>query len=314
MQINSLLLSQEFRGANVIGFSLLFCIVFSLSLFSGDVFPANNEIDAENAASSESAVTLDFRDGRLSVSASQVPIVELLQLVGDRVGFDVIAYGDFSDHSVSLTFSDLPPAEAVKKLLLDTSAIVSYGKAADPGKQPPISKIFLLGIGTAQSSPIRINTLESGLQNSQRLDEIQSSDAESRIASIERTEGFSDEITLENLAFALQHDPDPEVRLKAITALEKIGGSSAVDVLESGLGDQQAEVREKLVQTLGSIDDERIPLWLGQVLMSDPSEEVRRAAVESLARKDSDTARVFLEAATEDGSSLVSEAALRLSR
>lgn len=277
---------------------------------------------AESAESSKSGtggaglVSIEFHDGRLSLEADQVPVVELMQFVGDEAGFEVAAYGDLAQQRISLSFTDVRMANAIRRLLQGTSAIISYRPSAEPGGQRSIAKIYLLGSGPAAegSEPIRLQTLEPDLDNDLRASEIVSTDAESRIAAIDRAEGLGDELTLENLAFSLQHDPDPAVRLKSIAAIAEIGGSTAADMLEAGLGDDNARVRQQVVQTLGALEDERIPFWLGQVLMGDPSPEVRLAAVQSLARQGGDTARVFIEAATGDSSSDVSEAALGLLR
>ena len=109
-----------------------------------------------------------------------------------------------------------------------------------------------------------------------------------------------------------RYDPVPAVRVRAVTALEQIGGEVAATALETGLGDAYPSVRMKVVQPLGSVQDERVSLWLAQSLMGEPSADVRLKAVHSMARQGGDTARVFLEAAAEDSSNEVSEAALAL--
>lgn len=307
--------SSHKPGSGIAGYAAsLCCIVLAASIHAPGISAAGNETSENDAAVSENSTAVNFHDGRLSVSAQQASLVELMRLVGEAAGFEVTAYGDLSDRPVSVSFSELQLAEALRKLLRDTSAVVSYRASKDPGKEPAVSKIFLLGSNTARAEPIRIDTVEPGLETSMRLDEIQSGDAESRMAAIERTEGLADDITLDNLAFSLNHDPDPEVRLKAISALEQIGGASAAGALESGLGDRNPRVRQKVVQALGRIEDERIPLWLAQVLMGDPSAEVRLVAVRSIARKEGDVARIFLEAASGDSSSAVRQAAEDLIR
>jgi hypothetical protein len=278
------------------------------------VFSAENNLSVENTIVSEKSVRVDFHNGRLSVSVKESSIVELMQIVAEKAGFEVIVYGDFSNQVASETFSELELSVAIRKLLRNTNAIISYRDGPGPDNEPSVSRIFLLGSGSAKVNPIRIRAVEPGLDNQLRLDQAQTVDVQSRLAAIDRAEGLSDDIKLENLAFALQHDPDPEVRIRAITALEDIGGSTAVTALVAGLGDSDATVRKKVVQTFAKINDERIPLWLGQVLMGDPDPEVRLEAVQAVARKDGDIARIFLQAATNDSSSAVSEAALGLLR
>ncbi|MDH3389965.1 MAG: HEAT repeat domain-containing protein [Gammaproteobacteria bacterium] len=295
--------------------TLLAAVGFALSIAIPAVYAAGEADLIDPATDPEDAVSIDYQNGRLSLSAEQAPIVELMQLVADEAGFEAAAYGDFGAQTVSLTFTELPLAVAIRRLLKDTSAIVSYRRAGEPGAERAIEKIFLLGSGSAAGSePIRLETLAPDPDNDLRSSEIEATDARERIDAIERTQGLGDEITLENLAFSLQHDPDPEVRLKAITAIGEIGGSTAAAMLESGLGDDNPRVRQLVVQTLGAIEDERIPFWLGQVLMGDPDPRVRLVAVHSIARQGGDTARIFLEAATGDSSSAVSDAALGLLR
>lgn len=257
---------------------------------------------------------VDFRDGRLSVSAENISIVALMRQVGVEANFDVASYGDLDEQTGSWSFADLPLVEALKKLLRDTNTIITYRSEGDDGDEPRLAKIYLLGTSSSKTGAIRIQTVEPGLDNQLRLDQSQAGDLQSRLDSIDRSEGLADEITLENLSFALHHDPDPEVRIRAVSALEGIGGTAAVTALEAGMGDSDTEVRKKVVQALGKIDDERVPLWLGQVLMGDPEAEVRLEAVRALAQKNDDITRIFLQAATRDSSKLVSEAALQLSR
>lgn len=290
--------------------------VIVLSIVSPAAFASEDSSLAESTTTPGDVISVEFQDGLLSVSAEQAPIVELMQTVADEADFEVTAYGDLSRHLVSISFARVKLKDALKWLLRDTSAIVSYRDSGETRIEPQIARIFLLGTSSAaaKSNPIRVETLAPDPGNNLRASEIRSTDSESRIASIERTAGMNDSITLENLAFSLNHDPDPGVRLKAITAIGEIGGPAAAGMLEPGLGDKDPLVRKTVVQTLGGIEDERIPFWLGQVLMGDPSPEVRLVAVRSIARQEGVTAKIFLEAATGDKSSAVSDAALELLR
>jgi len=284
-------------------------------IVTGGACIASDDSSSTNSTSASGVQNLvDFRDGRLSVSANNISIVALMQLVGAEVNFDVVAYGELDSQAGSWSFSDLPLAAAIRKLLRDTNTIVTYKPGSHSNTEPRLSRIYLLGSTSANISPIRVQTVEPGLDSQLRLDQAQIGDLQNRLTAIDRSEGLVDEITLKNLAFALRHDPDPEVRIRAVSTLGGIGDPAAVTALAGGMGDLDAAVRIKVVQTFGKINDERIPLWLGQVLMGDPEPEVRLEAVQAVARKDGDIARIFLQAATGDSSSLVSEAALQLSQ
>lgn len=274
---------------------------------------AASQLDSPDNTTVSHAV--NFRDGRLSLSANGVSLAVLMQLVGDKAGFEVIIKGELEAQRGSWAFTDLTLNEAVRRLLRDINSIIVYRPGSDDAEST-ISRIYLLGSGSGSDNPgpIRIDTVVPSLENQLRLDQVESGDAEERIAAINRSEGLADDITLQNLAFALQHDPDPEVRIRAISALEGIDAAATVTVLEAGMGDADAEVRIKVMQALAKFDDERIPLWLGQVLMGDPVPEVRLEALRAIARKEGDVAKIFIEAATTDSSKLVSDAALQLIR
>jgi hypothetical protein len=292
-----------------------FVLALVMMIVNGGTSLANDNLSSMNSADTvDISNPVDLRDGRLSVSENNLSLVELMQLVGAEANFNVVAYGDLEGKTGSWSFSDLALIEAVRKLLRDTSTIIIYRPGNDSDVEPEISTVYLLGSNSAKVDPIRITTIETGLDNQLRLDQAQVDDVQNRLADIDRSEGLTDEITLGNLAFALRHDPDPEVRIRAVSALDGIGSKAAVTALEGGLGDLDASVRKKVTLAFGKINDERIPLWLGQILMGDPSAEVRLVAVQSIAQKEGDIARIFLEAATGDSSSMVSEAALQLTR
>jgi hypothetical protein len=290
-------------------------LALSIIVMTGSCLANTAASDPESHDSTTVSPAVDFRDGRLSLSANGISLAVLMQLVGDKAGFEVIANEELEAQGGSWAFTDLTVTEAVRRLLRDTNSIIVY-RPGSGDADSTISRIYLLGSGSGPGNPgpVRIDTVVPSLENQLRMDQVESGGAGERIAAIDRSEGLTDDITLQNLAFALQHDPDPEVRIRAVSALEGIDAATTVTVLEAGIGDADAEVRMKVMQALAKIEDERIPLWLGQVLMGDPVPEVRLEALRAIARKEGDVAKIFIEAATTDSSELVSEAALRLIR
>ncbi len=204
------------------------------------------------------------------------------------------------------------------------SVIISYRSDSDVSDELSVATVYLLGQQSALSNTAAeetqecsvfadcFNTVEPNLANQILMDQIRYSDLQDRVQAIDRLAGLTDDITVTALVFSLQHDPSPTVRARAVTMLERIGGEVAATGLETGLGDDIPSVRMKVVQALGNVQDERVSLWLGQMLMGDPSADVRLMAVQAIAQQGGDTARLFLEAAAEDSSSVVSEATLGL--
>ncbi len=291
---------------------------------AGGVCRADERLPAQDTVVSDKLNLVDFHDGHLSVSADNILLVELLQLVGTEAGFEVVTFGDHDTQTSSWSFSNLPLAEAIEILLSRTSAMISYGGDIDSSGEPSVAAVYLLGprptetntaaAGTQGSfdSADRFNTTEPNLANQILADQARYGDLQDRMQAIDRLAGLADDVTVTILVFSLQHDPDPSVRARAVTALEQIGGEVAATGLETGLGDGYPSVRMKVVQALGNVHDERVPLWLGQTLFGDSSVDVRLNAVQAMAQQGGDTARLFLEAAAEDSSSVVSEAALGL--
>jgi hypothetical protein len=277
----------------------------------------------------EQSDQVDFADGRITVSTGKISLIELMKIMGSRAGFKIISFGDVDIDTGPWSFSDLPLARAIEKVLDGTNAIIAYHDDDSSVHKPEISTVYILGSRNGESSPSQIVIFDTGLgsqvpdQSSEIathqaltdeliLEQTLSGKSQDRIDAIERLQGLSDELTMAHLRFALQHDPDPEVRIRAVSALEQIGGSTAATALQHGLGDDNSSVRINVVKTLGKTHDERVPLWLGQILMGDSNAEVRLQAVHTIANQEGDTARIFLEAAADDSSNQVSAAAVRL--
>ena len=294
------------------GRGIAFCCAIGIAMLTASASMANDGSYLESAAAPVKMNRVDYRDGRLTLSITDMSIVDLMPLIGTKANFKVVAYGDFRRQTGSWSFSDLLLAEAIKTLLRDTNAIVTYSRMNDVGNELKISKIYLLGTESTETNLVRINTVAPSLGTQLLVDQIKIDNSQDRVAAIDSLQGMTDEPTVTNLVFSLEYDPDPVVRSRAITALEEIGGVVAVTALETGLGDDDSSVRIKVVQALGKLEDKRISLWLGQILMGDSSVDVRLEAVKAMALNGDKTSRIFLEAATGDKSKSVREAAVRL--
>ena len=84
------------------------------------------------------------------------------------------------------------------------------------------------------------------------------------------------------MARTLIQDADASVRGQAAAVLEDIAGEEAIRALEAGLGDPNPAVRIKVIGSLEALQAEEAIPTLGQVLFSDPSPQVRLAAVAAI--------------------------------
>lgn len=236
--------------------------------------------------------TVTYWDGRLSVSVSNVSLAELIEHIGARAGFQVERVDNMAGPKTSWAIASLPPAEAVEQAARVSSMVT--------------------GPTTGYAAPAELKTVEPTLANQLLIDAITRSSVQDRLDAVDRLAGRSDDISIANLSFALQHDPDASVRARAVRVLESLHGPRAASALEPGLGDDASSVRIDVVRALGKLADERMPLWLGQVIMGDPSDAVRLEAVRAIAAQPNAMARHFLAAAANDPSAAVRRAAAGL--
>ena len=197
---------------------------------------------------------VNFRDGKLSVSVDRVSRIDLLQRVGDEMGFVVIAVGELKADVRSWSFVDLPLEKALKRLLTDTNAIVTRASPANAAQ--PISAVYLLGSGTGVSSPIELDPVETGA-NELQSSEATGSETEPGPSPASLPEHEVDHEAVAELLNTLHFDAEPESRLRALGELQAIGGDTLRAALESALGDSDEEVRlqvEFLLENLPTQD------------------------------------------------------------
>jgi hypothetical protein len=293
---------------------------------------ANEESVLADEVKAQTPYRVGIENGRLSVTADTMPLVDLMKIVGDKADIKVVPFGEIDIETGPWSFTDVPLTRAIRNLLKGTNSVVSYEKDDGQTETQRISAVFILGAGSTETGDAEFEQVESvptipsdsapmpSIEQTQQqafetelvLRQSLSTDSASRVEAIDRLQGLSDDLTVTQLTFSLREDPDPEVRTRAIELLEEIGGTPAATALEAGLGDDDVTVRKNVVKALGTTQDERVPMWLGQVLMGDESADVRLQAVESIASQEEYSARIFLEAATDDESAQVSAAAVRL--
>jgi HEAT repeat protein len=99
------------------------------------------------------------------------------------------------------------------------------------------------------------------------------------------------------------NDPNAEKnnQRQAIQQLINIGDAASVLALAALLDNQDKEMRQMVVDGIGSINNEESTQVLGQVLQNESDSEIRMVALRALGqRKDNEAARSFLENARED--------------
>jgi HEAT repeat protein len=99
------------------------------------------------------------------------------------------------------------------------------------------------------------------------------------------------------------NDPTAEKnnQRQAIQQLINTGDAASVLALAALLDNQDKEMRQMVVDGIGSINNEESTQVLGQVLQNESDSEIRMIALRALGqRKDDEAARAFLENARDD--------------
>ncbi len=281
--------------------------------------------DFHGAVAGEPPVTatqdlqVEFRDGRLTLQAQDVPLNDVLRAIGENAGFDVVAKGDHSA-LVSRSFSALALEEGLRRLLGGTSFVMFYGGTGDPDRLVLLrddtgvdsgSREMLLSEATIVDEPSQPEIDEPSQAEiekwiSSRLTHV---DRGVRIVAVRRLTRLEPDVAVALAAEVLDRDDDPVVRGQVVAALGKIGGDRAAALLDLVLADEETSVRVQAVRALGVLGGDLAAHSLGRTLSDDADQEVRLMAIDALAGNASVASRSYLQAANAQRDSKIREAA-----
>ena len=252
---------------------------------------------------------LDYRDGRVSLEASDAALAQILQDLAVQAQFHLVLKGHTS-RPVTLSLVEVPLETGLRRLIGDLSAVLIYHPdQPDEAEGPRLRKLLVRGDApgaTLASVPRRLfHSDRLGLVLVDETDPDLRADlaqlpAEERAAAMAWLAGQGGAAAIGALGFFLALDEDPKVRREAAAALERLGGDKVVPAIATGLGDQDPDVRFQAVQALGARAGEPSTMALGQVLFGESDPEIRAQAVVKLAETRTEANRALLESATHD--------------
>ena len=223
-----------------------------------------------------------FHEGSLTVSVENASREDLLHQIGDEVGFIVIAVGELSPDMHSWSFVDLPLEKALKRLLVDTNAIVT--RASDTSSTQPVSAVYLLGSGSGITRPLEIVPVGPEPDEQWWQDETISGSAlkpiqatlsqdyypdlneerrwheaipQTALEPIQATlqQGPVDHEAMTKLANTLHFDRSLEARRQALDELLGIDGATLRAALEPALADTDARIRMQVEHILENMHE-----------------------------------------------------------
>lgn len=246
-----------------------------------------------------SVMEVTFQDDLISAKLVDAPLIEVLQEIKREYGFKAHFHGDLSE-KITLSFTDLPLDKCLQQLTVGHSVSV-VSKTNSELKQNgsrQIAEVWVLGRSTtstarrtpppppgAQAKPLPAQPDDTVTPQEQSLEQPEITGQEN--------------ISLEQVL----NDPDAERnnQRQAIQQLINIGDSASVIAMAAFLDNQDKEIRQMLVNGIGSINSADSTQVLGQVLQNESDPEIRMTALRALGqRKGDEAARAFLEIARDD--------------
>jgi hypothetical protein len=224
----------------------------------------------------EQASSVTVKEGRLSVRLENRSLDWILEEISREAKVAIISGAGVGRRRVSVAFQDLPLDDGLRRILKDNDAFFFYG--ADGKASVSLRAVWVYPKGRgAELQPVPPETW----------------------ASTRELEG--------HLA-----DPDPGVRARAIEALVEREGDGARDAVLEALKDQDVHVRTQALYQTVSEDVELPTDALADLVLRDPSPDVRFLALEALA--DRPEARTVAETALNDASPQVRQEAQEILR
>jgi len=279
------------------------------------------------AAGERSEIEVNLRQGTLSVHISDIPLVDILQIIGDEAGFRLMVLGSLESR-ISQNFSDIPLAEGIRRLVRNRSVAIIYqivdapdnrkelqnikevwvfdsaeGAADSPVSGTPEEHLKIDVAAVSSDNFIQSEKIESDAMTELPSDPKKNNPAQPDEAGIKKAATYSPFDTESDVGYwadRLINDADRSSREQAITELQRIGSDAAVAVIATAFADNDVQLRRHAVESLGRVDNDKAVPLLGQALLGDKDPSVRISAVRSFANQNSEVSRAFLNTALTD--------------
>jgi hypothetical protein len=223
------------------------------------------------ATESTVAMSVSFDNGLVSVSASSVPVRDVIEAIADQAGLRLVEQVEL-DQQVTLDIDRQPLPDALAVLLENDSytlfqAIPSTDNDADV--IPGTLWVFSEGTSLAPAATVFYEAvLYQGTYREKK-------------EAIRELRRLGTPAAVQALSLALG-DEDARIRDTALSALSRIGSDEALAAIASAAQDSDPRVRGNAAAALASGDSETSAQYLAMAL-DDPDSRVRMAVIESLA-------------------------------
>jgi HEAT repeat protein len=227
------------------------------------------------------------RGGRLTVTAADAVLVDLVNEVGHRAGMRVEGTTRLGARRIAVAFRDLPVEAALARLLAGFSYVVVVGGGEAPGEVRIVAETAALAAGRppapAAASAPGIAPPEGVAQ---LLDAVADPEQAVRLDAIGRLGQLGRAAPMDELVGRGLAHPDPLTRLAVLTAGLRLPPEVLV---EHALHDAAPGVRAEALAQLPRF--ERAAAEVFRTALTDPDGSVRLVARERLGELEPDAAR-----------------------
>lgn len=269
----------------------------------------------------QEALQVEWKEGRLSVTAEETPLSQVLQEVARQTGLEARGL-ERLEEKVSVRFASLPLREGLQKLLASVNYVILEKKSSQGDTRP------VLVLASGRHTNVSLSRQGENPEEEPVMEEDQGRRLTALYASAQQGDGealqkalFDRDQVVQATAYELlaKQDPqkavvvlleatksdEPGTRLQALQLLHQSGqadGTVTLSALDGALGDEDVTVKGYAVQALAERGTSEAMAYLYRAL-DDPDPSVRMMVVEIVAGKEQ--GRQMLQAALRDGNEAV---------
>lgn len=305
-------------------------MLISIFFFTGMlliVLIPSAQVPMATAAGQRSEIEVNLQERTLSVHISNMPLVDILKIIGDEAGFRLIVLGS-RESRITQNFSNIPLSEGIRRLVGNRSVAIVYQivdapdnrkelqdikeiwvfDSADAAADTPISdteeELLKIDVAVVSSDDlIQSEKIESNAKTESPNDPGKNNPPQPNAAGIKEAATypqFDKESDVGYWADRLINNADLSSREQAITELQRIGSDAAVAAIATAFADNDVQLRRHAVESLGRVDNGNAVQLLGQALLGDKDPSVRLSAVRFFANQNSEVSSAFLNKALTD--------------
>ena len=259
--------------------TLLLQVLFCMSATaSGPNTGSEGKAGASRPATS-SGLAVNFKDGRLSVSVTNQPLAQVLNVISEKAMVAITGGGNLGrEQRVTIQFQGLSLEDGLRRLLANYDAFFFYGGDASASGPTALKGVWVYPKGGGNGlEPV---PAEEWASTSEYRDKLSASDPTVRADAIKTVVDREGDRARPAVLKAL-NDSDPEVRSSALNAALNDGVQISDDRLRDLAKDSSPDVR---VLALGGLAHGPDAREIATQARNDPDPHVRALAGEILGR------------------------------